>query len=136
MWDEDVPDEEWVVGFLKAMGSDPDAFPPEFLAAALPLVPVLRRGRRLWDPDLPLADLASTSFPKLVVSGGHSAGFDAICDDLADGIGARPTGGGGCRARDPVHRAARQRGAACPLARVIVGDNPVRRLIIEKPRSG
>jgi pimeloyl-ACP methyl ester carboxylesterase len=88
MWGEDVPDEEWVVGFLKAVGSDPDAFPPEFLAAALPLVPVLRRGRRLWDPDLPLAELASTSFPKLVVSGGHSAGFDAICDDLADRIGA------------------------------------------------
>lgn len=27
-------------------------------------------------------------FPKLVVSGGHSAGFDAICDDLANRIGA------------------------------------------------
>ena len=27
-------------------------------------------------------------FPKLVVSGGHSAGFDAICDDLAEQIGA------------------------------------------------
>ena len=37
---------------------------------------------------MPLAELASTSFPKLVVSGGHSAGFDAICDDLADRIGA------------------------------------------------
>jgi hypothetical protein len=88
MWDQDLPDEDWVVRFLKAVGSDPDAFPPEFLAAALPLVPVLRRGRPIWDPDLPLAELASAAFPKLVVSGGHSAGFDAICDDLAERIGA------------------------------------------------
>ncbi len=88
MWDEDVPDEQWVVGFLKAVGSDPDDFPPDFLAAALPLVPVFRRGRPLWDTDLPLDVLAGASFPKLIVSGGHSAGFDAICDDLAERIGA------------------------------------------------
>ena len=37
---------------------------------------------------LPLAELASAAFPKLVVSGGHSAGFDAMCDDLAERIGA------------------------------------------------
>jgi pimeloyl-ACP methyl ester carboxylesterase len=88
IWDEDVPDEEWVVGFLKAVGSDPDEFPPDFLAAALPLVPVLRRARPPWDVTLPLADVASATFPKLVVSGGHSAGFDAICDDLAERVGA------------------------------------------------
>jgi pimeloyl-ACP methyl ester carboxylesterase len=87
-WNEDLPDEEWVVRFLKAVGSDPDEFPPEFLAAALPLVPVFRRGRPTWEADLPLAELASSPFPKLVVSGGHSAGFDAICDELAERIGA------------------------------------------------
>jgi pimeloyl-ACP methyl ester carboxylesterase len=88
MWYRDGPDEEWVVGFLKAVGSDPDDFPPEFLATAVPLVPVFRGGRPLWDADLPLAELAAGSFPKLIVSGGHSAGFDAICDDLAERIGA------------------------------------------------
>ena len=88
MWDEEVPDEEWVVGFLKAVGSDPDGFPPEFLAAALPLVPVFRHGRPIWSPELPLGELADAPFPKLVVSGGHSAGFDVICDVLADRIGA------------------------------------------------
>jgi hypothetical protein len=72
----------------QAVGSDPGEFPPDFLAAALPLVPVLRRGRPLWYPDLPLAQLAAAPFPKLVVSGGHSAGFDAICDDHAERIGA------------------------------------------------
>jgi pimeloyl-ACP methyl ester carboxylesterase len=88
MWDQDIPDEPWVTGFLKAVGSDPDEFPPDFLAAALPLVPVFRRGRPLWYPDLPLEELAAAPFPKLVVSGGHSAGFDAVCDDLAQRIGA------------------------------------------------
>lgn len=48
-----------------------------------------QRGRRpIWSPDLPLAELAGASFPTLVVSGGHSAGFDAICDDVAERIGA------------------------------------------------
>jgi pimeloyl-ACP methyl ester carboxylesterase len=83
MWDREAPDEEWVVGFLTAVGSDPAQFPPEFLAAALPLVPVFRRGRPIWYPDLPLGELADATFPKLVVSGNHSAGFEAICDDLA-----------------------------------------------------
>jgi pimeloyl-ACP methyl ester carboxylesterase len=91
MWDSDLPDEQWVVGFLEAVGSDPREFPPEFLAAAVPLVPVFRRGRPAWHPELPLAELADASFPKLVVSGGHSAGFDAICDDLAHRIGAART---------------------------------------------
>ena len=86
--DQDLPDEAWVVRFLKLVGSDPDALSPELIAAAVPLVPVLRRGRPMWEGEPPLAELASAAFPKLVVSGGHSAGFDAICDDLAERIGA------------------------------------------------
>ena len=89
VWDdEDADDLDWVVAFLKAVGSNPDEFPPEFLKAALPLVPVVRRARSVWTPDLPLAASARAPFQKLVVSGGHSAGFDAICDDLAVRIGA------------------------------------------------
>ena len=88
LWDQDLPDEDWVVRFLRAVGSDPDAFPPGLLATAVPLVPVVRRGRPAWEAEPPLAALASAAFPKLVVSGGHSAGFDAICDDLAGRIGA------------------------------------------------
>ncbi|HJR24668.1 MAG TPA: alpha/beta fold hydrolase [Acidimicrobiales bacterium] len=87
-WELDVPDEEWVVGFLKAVGSDPDDFGPEFLAAAVPLVPVFRRGRTIWDVDVPLDEIAAAKFPKLVVSGGHSEAFEAICDELAERIGA------------------------------------------------
>jgi len=88
LWDQDLPDEDWVRRFLALVGSDPDALSPDLVAAAVPLVPVFRRGRAMWHSDLPLAELATTAFPKLVVSGGHSAGFDAICDDLAQRIGA------------------------------------------------
>jgi hypothetical protein len=86
LWDQDLRDEEWVIRFLTAVGSD--ALPPELIAAAVPLVPVFRQGRPMWTSDLPLAELAAAPFPKLVISGGHSAGFDAMCDDLAERIGA------------------------------------------------
>jgi pimeloyl-ACP methyl ester carboxylesterase len=88
LWDQHLPDQDWVVRFLRAVGSDPDALSPELIAAAVPLVPVLRRGRPIWEPGLPLAALKSAAFAKLVVSGGHSAGFDAVCDELAELIGA------------------------------------------------
>jgi pimeloyl-ACP methyl ester carboxylesterase len=89
VWDDDASDDTtWVVEFLKAVGSDPDEFPPDFLAAARPLVPLVRNARPVFSPDLPLAALAEAAFPKMVVSGGHSEGFDAICDDLATRIGA------------------------------------------------
>jgi pimeloyl-ACP methyl ester carboxylesterase len=91
LWDQDLPDAEWAVQFLTAVGSNPDALSPELIDAAVPLVPLLRRGRRIWEAELPLVELASAAFPKLVVSGAHSAGFDAMCDDLAERIGALRT---------------------------------------------
>ena len=89
IWNEDLPDDEWVIRFLEAVGSDPDTLTPELIASAVQLVPVLRRGRPPWESDVPVVQLASATFPKLVVSGGHSAGFEAICDDLSERIGAR-----------------------------------------------
>ena len=88
IWDQDLPDEHWVIRFLEAVGSEPDSLSPELIASAVTLAPVLRHGRPPWEAELPLAQLATAAFPKLVVSGGHSAGFDAICDDLAEQIGA------------------------------------------------
>ena len=84
VWDQDLPDDEWVVEFLRAIGSG--ELPQELIAATTPLVPVFRRGRPVWESELPLAALCAAWFPKLVVSGGHSVGFDAICDDLAERI--------------------------------------------------
>jgi pimeloyl-ACP methyl ester carboxylesterase len=88
LWGQDLADREWAVRFLRAVGSESDALTPELLDAAVPLVPVFRHGRPIWHAELPLDALASARFPKLVVSGAHSAGFDAICDDLAERIGA------------------------------------------------
>ncbi len=56
----------------------------------------LERGARLvmaerppWEVNLPLDALAATSFPKLVISGGHSSAFDAVCDTIAERTGAQ-----------------------------------------------
>ena len=88
LWEKNFPDEDWVIRFLRTVGSNPDAFSPEMIATTVSLVPVLRHGRPFWQDNLPLAELAAATFPKLVVSGGHSPGFEAICDDLAERIGA------------------------------------------------
>jgi pimeloyl-ACP methyl ester carboxylesterase len=38
--------------------------------------------RAPWEAEIPLDELEATPFPKLVVSGGHHAAFDAVCDVL------------------------------------------------------
>lgn len=88
IWHLDVPDDEWLVRFLEAVGTDPDVLPPEAFEEVVAMVPLVRRSRPPWEGDLPLEELASASFPKLVVSGGHNDGFEAICDELAVRIGA------------------------------------------------
>jgi pimeloyl-ACP methyl ester carboxylesterase len=49
---------------------------------------LVARERPPWEAELPLADLATAAFPKLVISGEHSAAFETVCDVLADAIGA------------------------------------------------
>lgn len=45
------------------------------------------RERPPWEAEVPLEKLASATFPKLVISGGHSPVFEAICDILAKRLG-------------------------------------------------
>jgi len=73
--------DEYLRRFLAAVGSEFD--PPS------PLPPELERGARNlaiergpWEADIPLAALAGTPFPKLVVSGAHLDAYDVICDVL------------------------------------------------------
>ncbi len=56
----------------------------------------LRRGAELamrerppWEGEVPLDRLAAAGFPTLVVSGGHSPVFEAVCDRLAEALGAQ-----------------------------------------------
>jgi pimeloyl-ACP methyl ester carboxylesterase len=60
-----------------------------------PLTPSLQRGAEIllvergpWEAEIPLDELGRAPFPKLVVSGGHHAAFDAVCDVLEDRLGA------------------------------------------------
>ncbi|GAC1436018.1 MAG: alpha/beta hydrolase [Solirubrobacteraceae bacterium] len=45
--------------------------------------------RPAWEAVLPLEALRRAPFETLVISGGHSEVFDAVCDALAEQIGAR-----------------------------------------------
>jgi pimeloyl-ACP methyl ester carboxylesterase len=86
--------------FLRRYESFEPAGPREYLEFFLPLVgsairlpdplpPALEQGARAAmaertpdEAEIPLDDLAAAPFPKLVISGGHSAAFDAVCDVL------------------------------------------------------
>lgn len=58
---------------------------PEALRRGAALV---MRERPPWEAEIPLPALASAAFPVLVLSGGHSPVFEALCDNLATAIGA------------------------------------------------
>lgn len=46
------------------------------------------RERPAWEGEVPLERLAAAGFPVLVISGGHSPVFEAVCDRLAAELGA------------------------------------------------
>ena len=47
-----------------------------------------RDERPPWEADIPLDRLAAASFPKLVISGGHSEAFEIVCDTIASALSA------------------------------------------------
>jgi pimeloyl-ACP methyl ester carboxylesterase len=63
----------------------PEQLQGELLAGA----ELLMRERPPWEADPPLGQLREARFPKLVISGRHSPVFEAICDVVAERIGAR-----------------------------------------------
>ncbi|HET7129160.1 MAG TPA: alpha/beta hydrolase [Gaiellaceae bacterium] len=62
----------------------PDPLPPEQYQGAQTLM--VERGP--WEAKPPLDDLRAAPFPKLVVSGGWNAAFDAVCDVLEQRLDA------------------------------------------------
>lgn len=79
--------EAFLRGFLEYVGSDyapPSPLPAQLAQGARTLI--VERGP--WEAVIPLNALAAAPFPTLVVSGGHHAGFDAVCDVLVDLLGA------------------------------------------------
>ena len=77
---------EFLRGFLELVGSSlpPGNFTPELLQGARTLMVE----RSPAEAVIPFDELAATAFPKLVVSGGHSPAFDAVCDVLERRLGA------------------------------------------------
>jgi pimeloyl-ACP methyl ester carboxylesterase len=96
-----------LVGRMKALWRDGPCEPRAFLAAFYaevagravelpdPLPPEQHQGAQIlmvergpWEARPPLDELGAASFAKLVVSGGWSAAFDAVCDVLEERLHA------------------------------------------------
>lgn len=77
---------EFLRGFLSLVGSStpPGDFNPELLQGARTLMVE----RPPSEAVIPFDELNAAPFPKLVVSGGHSPAFDAVCDVLEERLDA------------------------------------------------
>lgn len=72
---------EFLRAFVAQVGggvSLPDPLPPPLVQNAH----MLRNERSPVEADIPLRELRSAKFPKLVVSGGHNKAFDSVCGTL------------------------------------------------------
>ena len=76
----------FLTNFLAHVGSSipPGNFTPELLQGARTLMVE----RLPSEAKIPLDELAAAPFPKLVVSGGHHAAFEAVCDVLVEKLDA------------------------------------------------
>ena len=86
---EGVPTEPraYLEFFLPLVGSSiplPDPLPPQLEAGGRAAI----AERSPHEAVIPLDTLASESYPKLVFSGGHNVAFEAVCDVLAERLGA------------------------------------------------
>ena len=79
--------EAFLRGFLRYVGSayvPPTPLPDRVAQGARTLI--VERGP--WEANIPLDALAAAPFPTLVVSGGHHAAFDAVCEVLVARLAA------------------------------------------------
>lgn len=84
----EIPSEDFLRMFRGGAGSaydTPEQLPEELMRG----VELLKRERPSWEAEIPLEQLAAADFPVLVISGGHSPAFEAVCDVLADGLDAQ-----------------------------------------------
>jgi pimeloyl-ACP methyl ester carboxylesterase len=84
---DSIPTEVFLRLFRWGAGSahrTPDEL-PDYLVRGAEMV---KRERPPWEAEIPLETLAGAEFPVLVISGDHSPGFEAVCDVLAERLGA------------------------------------------------
>jgi pimeloyl-ACP methyl ester carboxylesterase len=86
LWREGPGDPDaFLRSFLRLVGA-PDP-PGRATTALLQGARTLMVERLPWEAEIPLDALAAAPFPTLVVSGAHSAAFDAVCDLLVERLG-------------------------------------------------
>ena len=85
---EELSPEDFLRLFIVAVGGDPGRLPTPLPPRLAKGASLLMRGRPPSEAIIPLDELAALDCPKLVISGDHSAIFDAVCDALVSGIGA------------------------------------------------
>jgi hypothetical protein len=81
-------DRELLALFFSRVGVEleiPDPMPEPLLLGTR----AMRTSRQPDEAQIPLAELQASGIPMLVVSGGHSAAFEPICDAIASATGAR-----------------------------------------------
>jgi pimeloyl-ACP methyl ester carboxylesterase len=78
---------EFLSAFRGGVGSTNDT-PAELRGELLDGARLLMRERPPWEADPPLEALSGAPFAKLVISGGHSSVFEAVCDTVAGRLGA------------------------------------------------
>lgn len=79
--------EKFAAGFLDVLGVDlalPSPLPPPLAEAISNL-----RTERPWETGVPAEAIAAASYPKLVVTGGGTPGFEAVADALAETLPAQ-----------------------------------------------
>jgi pimeloyl-ACP methyl ester carboxylesterase len=84
---DSIPPEVFLRFFRSGAGSarsTPEEL-PESLARGVEL---LRSERPSWEVEVPVEGLRRAGFPILVISGDHSAAFEAVCDALGERLGA------------------------------------------------
>jgi pimeloyl-ACP methyl ester carboxylesterase len=77
---------EFLRAFRGGVGSTHET-PEELAGELLQGARLCQQERPPWEADPPLPQLGAAAFPKLVISGGHSPVFEAVCDVLADRLG-------------------------------------------------
>jgi pimeloyl-ACP methyl ester carboxylesterase len=79
---------DFLRAFRGGVGST-HATPDELSGELLHGARLLMRERPPWEADPPFEALRAAAFPKLVISGGHSPVFEAVCDVVASRIEAQ-----------------------------------------------
>jgi pimeloyl-ACP methyl ester carboxylesterase len=85
---QDMAPLDFLRAFRGGVGSTHET-PPELGGELLRGARLCMRERPPWEAQPPLAELRAAPFAKLVISGGHSPVFEAVCDVLAERLHAQ-----------------------------------------------